>query len=276
MDSNHRSKEGATEQAQSRKNYAGHISISGSEQACYTKKQMKSLYPSGTYERAGEYAAGSKQKQNGSLHLSSAMLPLYKYRSHSRLFYREQGFVAVGEDRYAVLLKNAAALRAMALVLCVAVIAAAAIFGPGLIRGNVQTIGDEDLSLAQGSNLPDLDEGAVDWEGVHPQNTGGVAAGIAIPGYKSITIDANQTDVKVNFNNPEGNPCYFVISLVLDDGTVLYQSKMIEPGMGIYDITLTQALAPGEYGAAVKYETYSLSDLTPMNGANVQIVLIAK
>ena len=54
-----------------------------------------------------------------------------------------------------------------------------------------------------------------------------------------------------------------MISLVLDDGTVLYQSKMIEPGMGLYDITLTQALAPGEYGATVKYETYSLSDLTP-------------
>ena len=104
----------------------------------------------------------------------------------------------------------------------------------------------------------------------------GVAAGIAIPGYKSITIDANQTDVKVNFQNPANNPCYFVISLVLDDGTVLYESKMIEPGKGLYDITLTQALVPGEYGAMVKYETYSLSDLTPMNGGGrLRITLIA-
>ena len=222
--------------------------------------------------RAGEYAAGSRQKRSGSLHLGAALLPLYRYGAHSRLLYREKGFVAVGEDRYAVLLENVAVLRAVALVLCVMLIAAAAIFGPDLLNGDVQTIAG---GPTQGPNLPDLEEGAVDWEGVQPQNTGGVTAGIAIPGYKSITIDANQTDVKVNFNNPEDNPCYFVISLILDDGTVLYQSKMIEPGMGLYDITLAQALSPGEYDATVKYETYSLSDLAPMNGADVQIVLIA-
>lgn len=276
MDSRQKTNEGAVEQAQNRKNYGGHFTVSGSAQGCYTKKQMKSLYPSGGYERAGEYAAKSRQKRSGSLHLGSELLPLYRYRAHNRLFYREQGFVAVGEDRFAVLLGNVAVLRATALVLCIALIAAAAIFGPGLLKGDVQAIGDEDLSLGQGANLPDLEEGAVDWQGVQQSDTGGVAPGIAIPGYKSITIAANQTDVKVNFNNPEGNPCYFVISLVLDDGTVLYQSKMIEPGMGLYDITLTQTLTPGEYGAKVKYETYSLSDLTPMNGAEVQIVLIAE
>ena len=70
--------------------------------------------------------------------------------------------------------------------------------------------------------VPDIEEGAVDWKGVQPRDTGGVTQGIAIPGYKSITIDADRTDVKVNFNNPEGNPCYFVISLVLDDGTVAF------------------------------------------------------
>ena len=276
MDDKHRTKEGVIEQAQSRKNYGGHFTINGQVQSCYTKKQMKSLYPSGNFERAGEYAAGSRQRRSGSLNFGSKLLPIYKYRTHSRLLYREQGFVAVGDDRYTVLLRNVVAVRATALVLCVALIAVAAIFGPGLIKGNVQTIADEDLTLAQGSNLPDLEEGAVDWQGVQQSDTGGVTAGIAIPGYKSITIAANQTNVKVNFNNPEGNPCYFVISLVLDDGTVLYQSKMIEPGMGLYDITLTQALTPGQYGATVRYETYSLSDLTPMNGAEVQIALIAE
>jgi len=274
--SRQKNKEGVIEQAEDRKNYGGNFAVSGSSQGCYTKKQMKSLYPSGAFERVGEYAAGSRQKRSGSLRLGSKLLPFYRYRSHNRLFYREKGFVALGEDRFAVLLHNVIAVRAVALVLCVALIAVAAVFGPGLINGDLQAIGDEDLSLAHGSNLPDLESGAVDWQGVQQSDTGGVAAGIAIPGYKSITIAANQTNVKVNFNNPEGNPCYFVISLVLDDGTVLYQSKMIEPGMGLYDITLSQALAPGEYGAKVKYETYSLSDLTPMNGAEVQIKLIAE
>jgi hypothetical protein len=276
MDNTQKNRGGTIEQAESRKNYGGHFTAKGTVHSCYTKKQMKSLHPTGTFERAGEYAPDSKQKRSGSFHLGSALLPMYRYHTHSRALYREQGFVAVGEDRYVALLKNAVALRAVALVLCIALIAAAVIFVPSLIKSGVKTIADEDLSLAQESIKPDLDQGAVDWEGVKPQDTGGVAAGIAIPGYKSITIAANQTDVKVNFNNPEGNPCYFVISLILDDGTVLYQSKMIEPGKGLYDITLTKALSPGQYGATVKYETYSLSDQTPMNGAEVQIALIAE
>ena len=36
-----------------------------------------------------------------------------------------------------------------------------------------------------------------------------------------------------------------------------------------------EALAPGEYDAVVKYDTFSLSDLNPMNGAEVKINLIA-
>ena len=116
----------------------------------------------------------------------------------------------------------------------------------------------------------------MDWEGVKPQDTGGEVRGIAIPGYKSITVEANKKDVKVNFQNPEGNPCYFEISLLLADGTELYKSKMIEPGKGLYEITLNQPLEPGEYDAVVKYDTFSLEGLAPMNGAEVQIKLIAQ
>jgi hypothetical protein len=259
-----------------RKNYGGTFLVRGTKISCYTKKQMKSLYPAGDFKRIGEYSDSSKMKKTGLLGAGAHMLPVFRFRAHSRLFYREKGFAAVGEDNYAVLLQNMILPRALILAACAVFIAAGIIFGPGVFSVVKQAINDEDISLAQVSATPDLEQGAVDWQGVQPRDTGGVAAGIAIPGYKSITIDANKTDVKVNFQNPEGNPCYFVISLVLDDGTVLYESKMIEPGKGLYDITLARALSPGEYGAAVKYETYSLADLTPMNGAEVKITLVAE
>jgi len=99
---------------------------------------------------------------------------------------------------------------------------------------------------------------------------------IDLPGFVSIGIAANRENVAVNLHNPEGNPCYFKISLLLGDGTVLYESGLIAPGMGLYEITLTQALAAGIYDAVVKYETFSLADLTPMNGAEVLIKLIAQ
>ena len=275
MEVQQKSQESAAWKAQPRKNYGGKFAYHGAELGCYTKKQMKSLYPAMNFKQVGEFAANSQKKKTGTLLSGTSVLPLRTHGAHSRLLFREKGYAAVGEDSYAVLLQSVALPRALALVLFAAVVVAGILFGPGLLNPVAQTIADEDLSLAQVS-APDLDEGAVDWEGVQPRDTGGTSAGIAIPGYKSITIDANQTDVKVNFQNPEGNPCYFVISLVLDDSTVLYQSKMIEPGKGLYDITLAEPLSGGEYGATVKYETFSLDDLTPMNGAEVKIALIAE
>lgn len=56
---------------------------------------------------------------------------------------------------------------------------------------------------------PDIDPNAGDWKGDElPDKTGGEAVGIKIPGYPSITLPANQTDVTVALLNPESNPCY--------------------------------------------------------------------
>lgn len=261
--------------AQSRKNYGGKCEVSGSNLSCYTGKQIKSLYPDGGFEKAGEYAPGVKGGKIGAMRVGKSRMPLMQYGANSRFVFREAGYVAVdGEDTYVVLLKNVMLQRILALVLCVALLAGGALLATSLLSGDKPDGGGN--VEAGGPVAPDLEQGAVDWEGTKVEDTGGVVPGIAIPGYKSITIAANATDVKVNFQNPEGNPCYFEISLILADGTVLYKSKMVEPGKGLYDITLTQALAAGEYDAIVKYDTFSLSDLTPMNGAEVQIKLIAE
>lgn len=55
--------------------------------------------------------------------------------------------------------------------------------------------------------------------------------GIRIPGYPSITVPADTTDIEMNLENPAGNPCYFTFELVLKDtNETLYTSKMVEPG----------------------------------------------
>ena len=259
---------------QPRKNYGAQYQSGGHQIKCYTKKQMKSLYPGNDFERVAEFAPGSKKKPIGILE-GKRRNALYPYKAHSRLLYHEKGYVAVGEDRYVALLKSALPARLGVLAACLVLIAAAVVFALNINKGQeVASVPDE--QVAEAGKQPELEEGAVDWEGMKPQDTGGVVLGIAIPGYKSITVDANKTDVKVNFQNPEGNPCYFEISLILDDGTELYKSKMVEPGKGLYDISLSKALDPGEYDAVVKYDTFSLEGLAPMNGAEVQIKLIAQ
>ncbi len=99
---------------------------------------------------------------------------------------------------------------------------------------------------------------------------------IAVPGFARMRIGADTQNVDVNLYNPAENPCYFKISLLLDDGTVLYESGLIEPGKGLYEITLSRALAPGAYDAVVKYETFSLADMSVMNGVELNIKLIAE
>lgn len=120
---------------------------------------------------------------------------------------------------------------------------------------------------------PNLDSGAVtpvEEEEDQPD-------GIRIPGYPRITIPAGETKVSMNLMNPEGNPCYFTFELVLTDTEeTLYTSKMVEPGKAITEVELSRGLEKGEYSAIIRISTASLKDGSPMNGANVETVLVAE
>ncbi len=136
--------------------------------------------------------------------------------------------------------------------------------------------GGEDTSVAQ-SYDPDIDPNASAWTGQQPEDQGGASSGIQIPGYPSITIEADTQDVAVALLNPEGNPCYFTFELALKDtDEVLYTSKLVPPGQAIYNITLSRPLEAGEYDAVIRISTTSLEDGSAMNGANVETVLIAQ
>ena len=126
----------------------------------------------------------------------------------------------------------------------------------------------------------DLDEDAVDWTG---ERTGdppmaGDQPGIAIPGYKSLALKAGQTEQSVNLYNPAENNCYFVMTLLLPDGTQIWQSKMVEPGKGLYEITLDQPVEAGTYeNSTLKYECYRMDEqLTPLNGSEIRLTLEVK
>lgn len=103
------------------------------------------------------------------------------------------------------------------------------------------------------------------------------AESIQIPGYTSITIAANTTNVKMALLNPEGNPCYFKFEIVLKDtGETIYESQYVPSGKTINDVTITHGLSAGEHPATIKISTVALDQKTPLNGANVETVLIAK
>lgn len=98
-------------------------------------------------------------------------------------------------------------------------------------------------------------------------SSGGVeTSGIQVPGYKDAKMHEGDTTLHLSIGNPKDNEEGFYATVELDDGTVLYESPLLEPGYGIKDIPLATTLAAGEYNAFVTYRIVSLDEThTPMN-----------
>lgn len=99
---------------------------------------------------------------------------------------------------------------------------------------------------------------------------------IAIPGYEAIMLEADVKQQNVALSNPAQNICYFQITLLLEDGTVLWQSKLIKPGEVSAAIVLSQELEKGTYpNARLKYDCYTMDgNMTVLNGASTKLSLI--
>ena len=108
------------------------------------------------------------------------------------------------------------------------------------------------------------------------------AQGVAIPGWGKITVPVNETEVTVDFFNPEQNKdlYYLTFELRLPDGNggyeVLYKSGLIEAGNHIQKITLSRGLAEGTYDAIIFVQPYRMDGITPTNNAETRTQLIVK
>ena len=101
---------------------------------------------------------------------------------------------------------------------------------------------------------------------------------IAIPGYEAITLEADTKKQSTALQNPAHNICLFRISLILEDGTVLWVSDYIKPGEISDNIELSKELDPGTYpNSILKYECFTMDgSLSPLNGAETKLTLWVK
>lgn len=103
------------------------------------------------------------------------------------------------------------------------------------------------------------------------------ADSISIPGYDTLIFTADQKEQTVSMHNPEVNTCYFKMSLILDDGTCIWTSDLLEPGKEFKKIKLDKTLKAGTYeNVKLKYECYSLKDQTQLNGAEIKLTIKAE
>ena len=130
-----------------------------------------------------------------------------------------------------------------------------------------------------GDKIPataEVDENAEDYTGDREVYQGEKNTDtIDIPGFDVMNLKAGTTEQSVNLYNPEENTCYFRMSLLLPDGTILWQSGLVEPGKAIYEITMNQVLTAGEYeNATLKYVCFAMDEeQTPLNGSEIKLTL---
>ena len=96
-----------------------------------------------------------------------------------------------------------------------------------------------------------------------------------VTAYETIKLKADTLEQSVRFENPVQNNCWLVITLSLEDGTVLWKSEELLPGQVVRSITLNQPLAAGEYENAIlsyQHWTYDEEKL-PLNGAETLVTL---
>ena len=103
------------------------------------------------------------------------------------------------------------------------------------------------------------------------------SASIQIPGYSMAEMKEGDTSLHLSIGNPENNNCGFYATLMLEDGTVLYESELLNPGYGLTEIPLSETLQKGEYTAVVLFQCVTLDDThAPLNSADSEFTLIVK
>ena len=102
--------------------------------------------------------------------------------------------------------------------------------------------------------------------------------GIDIPGFDSLYFIADQAEQNMTVPNPPQNFCWFKVSLVLEDGTVLWTSGLIPPGEESEQVVLNKPLEKGEYrNAVLKYECFAdEAGQDALNGVITTLTIIVK
>lgn len=101
---------------------------------------------------------------------------------------------------------------------------------------------------------------------------------IDIPCYDRLIFKAGEKEQKLSVPNPPQNFCWFKVSLILKDGTVLWTSRMIAPGEESGHAVLNSPLEKGEYeNAMIKYQCFAdEAGRNALNGAETKLTIVVK
>lgn len=233
---------------------------------CYKKKQMDDLYPAGGFSVVGQLGKGRDEIGQLSAEDKTETVYAVPKMPHTSI----KGYVQVGENEFLAVVKDVLLLWLLLLLLLLALAAA---LGYGIHYAvttgaepepttNLPGVIDENAELG----LPDLSV---------PDKIQTQGRKIKTYGIPEMNLVAGQREQTFVFSNPEENPCYFKIEIVLEDtGEVIYTSNLLPPGYSISKFTLNRALEAGEYKAVVHHKTYSFDkEQRPLNNVDIKTTI---
>ena len=114
----------------------------------------------------------------------------------------------------------------------------------------------------------------IKWNGVRQINNPTEQKYIAVSGFTDLKFVADTTKQSVNFYNPKENNCLMDLSIVMQNGDVLWQAENIRPDYGLYTIDLCSPLKKGEYPACIVARFKTIDGGTKLNSATFKIKII--
>lgn len=96
---------------------------------------------------------------------------------------------------------------------------------------------------------------------------------IALPGYAGLHLKAGVKEQNLTLPNPPENFCQVRMSLILEDGTVIWTSDLTVPGETA-QIILQEPLEAGDYNATLKYDCFRMDEAqSQLNGGSCNLKL---
>ncbi len=234
---------------------------------CYKKKQMDDLYPAGGFSVVGQLGKGRDEIGELSAGDQSETVYAVSKMPHASI----KGYVQVGENEFLAVVKDVLLLWLLLLLLLLA-LAVGLGFG---IHYAVTTGAEPETTKPAGVVDDNAVLGIPDLSVPDKMDTAGRQ--IEAKGIPEMNLAAGQIEQTFVFTNPENNPCYFKIEVVLaDTGEVIYTSNLLPPGYSISKFNLDRALDAGEYKAIVRINTFTFDkEQRPLNNIVIKTTIKA-
>lgn len=238
-----------------KKDYDQSVKINQREIKCYSKKMMRDLYPSGSYNIIGETFEDNKKKVIDTVILGRKKLNVSEYGKNNKFLYKRKGYFLVGEDEYLVFLQS----RLLFLILLIGLLLIGAAAGVIGYKAYMNA-----KYIAPDYPLPPEDKNSVDIKIDIPRNTETAHKNRAsIKVAREVSLDLKTKKVNFIYQNFSASNNDAVVTLcILRDNKeyVIARSGLIKSGKEIKEMSMIDDainLTQGVYKGRIKIDFYN-------------------